>query len=85
MIGRMLGVAVTSQLRGVVRPTAATVLLMTGAAMLSERVHVGSWLTLVLVCLVTVVACTAFALVAGVPARRRRALIQRVRRVAQLT
>ena len=85
MIGRMLEVAVTSQLRGVVRPTAATVLLLTGAAVLSERVHVGSWLALVLVCLVTVVVCTAFVLVAGVPTRRRRALIQRVRRVAQLT
>jgi hypothetical protein len=85
MIGRMLDIAASSQLRGAVRPTLTTVVLLAGGAALADRLHVGSWLALVAACGVTLVACTAVVLVAGVPAARRHALINRLRRVAQLT
>jgi O-antigen/teichoic acid export membrane protein len=85
MIGRMLDIAASSQLRGAVRPTLTTVVLLAGGAALADRLHVGSWLALVAACGVTLVVCTAVVLVAGVPAARRHALINRLRRVAQLT
>jgi hypothetical protein len=85
LIGRLLGIAVSTQVRGVVRPTVTTMLLLAGAGFLSERVRVDSWTALAAASLVSLAACTGFALLAGVPARHRRALVQRVRRVAQLT
>ena len=85
LIGRLLGIAMATQVRGAVRPTVATVLLLTGAGFLSERVRVDSWLGLTAASFVSLTVCTGFALLVGVPARHRRALVHRVRRVAQLT
>jgi len=85
LIGRLLGVAVAAQARGAVRPTAATVLLIGAAAVLSERVRVDSWLALVAGSAASLVACTGFAFVAGLSHGHRHALVGRVRRVAQLT
>lgn len=85
MIGRHLDVALSSQVRGAIRPTVATALLLAAAAFVSERVQVSSWFTLAAAALVSLVGCALFALVAGVPARHRKALINRVRRVAQLS
>jgi hypothetical protein len=85
LIGRLLGIAVATQVRGAVRPTVATALLLTGAGFLSERVRVDSWLGLTAASFVSLTVCTGFALLVGVPARHRRALVHRARRVAQLT
>jgi hypothetical protein len=84
MIARLLGVRPSSQLRGAIRPTVATVTLLAAAAALSEHVGVGSWVMLTLACAGTVLACAAFALVVGLSAHRRSTLLNRVRRVAQL-
>jgi O-antigen/teichoic acid export membrane protein len=84
MIARLLGVRPSTQLRGAVRPCLTTAALLAAAAALSERIGVGSWVMLTLACAGTVLACTAFALLAGLPAHRRRTLVNRVRRVAQL-
>jgi O-antigen/teichoic acid export membrane protein len=85
MIGRLLFVSVSAQVRGAVRPTAATVVLIAAAAVLSEHLQVGSWLALVAAFFLSFVACTGFAFVAGLSPGHRRALVDRVRRVAQLT
>jgi O-antigen/teichoic acid export membrane protein len=85
MIGRMLGVAVSAQVRGSVRPALVTVLMLAGAAYASERVAVGSWLTLAAASFVSLVVFSLFAFAVGLSAPRRRSLITRLRRVAQLT
>lgn len=85
MIGRMLGVAVSSQVRGTVRPALVTVLMLAVAAAASERAHVDSWLALTGMSLVTLVLFAGCAFLLGLPSRRRRSLVTRLRRVAQLS
>jgi O-antigen/teichoic acid export membrane protein len=85
MIGRLLAIPLSVQVRGVLRPATATVVLLGSAAVLSEHARVDSWLGLVLVSSGSMLVCTGFAFVAGLPARRRRGLLVRARRVAQLT
>jgi O-antigen/teichoic acid export membrane protein len=85
LIGRFLAVRLGAQVRGAVRPVIATVLLLASAGYVSERWHVDSWTGLVFASLCTLTAYTAVGMYAGIPLRRRKALLRRLRRVAQLT
>jgi O-antigen/teichoic acid export membrane protein len=85
MIGRLLGISIERQLRGIVRPALATGVLFAGASVLGAAAHVGSWVTLVLAVTVSAAVVAALAFFAGLPAETRQLLWQRLRKVARLT
>lgn len=85
MIGRLLGVRVRTQVRGAVRPLLVTALVLAAATLLGTRAAVHSWLALFAVAAATMLASTAVSFLAGLPGWQRRAMVNRARRVAQLT
>jgi O-antigen/teichoic acid export membrane protein len=85
MIGRLLGIPLERQLKGVVRPGLATAALFAGASILSTSAHAGSWPALVLSVGITAGVIALLAFFAGLPAGTRALLWQRFRRVVRLT
>jgi hypothetical protein len=85
MIGRLLGIPLERQLRGIVRPALATGALFAGASALGAAAHAGSWLTLVLYAGVSAGVVAILAFFAGLPAEARQLLWHRFRKVVRLT
>ena len=85
MIGRLLGIPIEQQLRGIVRPALATGVLFAGASALGAATRAGSWPTLVVAVGVSAGVVTIVAYFSGLPADTRRLLWQRLRKVARLT
>jgi O-antigen/teichoic acid export membrane protein len=82
IVGRRLGVSLSSQLRGAVRPALTTAALFAVALALGERVGADTWIGLVAGSAATCVATAGIALLVGLPARARRELIGRLRQLA---
>jgi O-antigen/teichoic acid export membrane protein len=85
MIGRLLGISIERQLRGIVRPALATGVLFAAASVLGAAAHAGSWLTLVLYAGVSAGVVAILAFFAGLPAEARQLLWHRFRKVVRLT
>jgi O-antigen/teichoic acid export membrane protein len=85
MIGRLLGVPADAQVRGAVRPAAATVLLFVGAAIVSPVIDAGSWLALLFGGAISAAIVGVMAFFGGLPPRMRAVVWHRLRRVARLT
>jgi O-antigen/teichoic acid export membrane protein len=85
MIGRLLGIPLERQVRGIVRPGLATGALFVGASALGAAAHVGSWPTLVLAVGLSAGVVAILAFFAGLPAETRQLLWHRFRKVVRLT
>jgi len=85
MIGRLLGIPLERQLKGIVRPALATGVLFVGASLLSTAAHAGSWPALVLSVGMSVLVITTIAFFAGLSTGIRELLWHRLRKVARLT
>jgi O-antigen/teichoic acid export membrane protein len=85
MIGRLLGIAPETQLRGAVRPTVVSVVLFVGAAMLSRRIEATSWPALLVGGALSGIAITLVTFYGGLPRSMRTMVWTRLRRVARLT
>ncbi|MGZ4147995.1 MAG: lipopolysaccharide biosynthesis protein [Actinomycetota bacterium] len=82
MIGRILEIPTTTQLRGLARGGSASAALFVAAALLSGHVFVHSWIKLILGAGVSGVVLLAIAFVTGLSPTQRRSLWTRARRVA---
>jgi O-antigen/teichoic acid export membrane protein len=85
MIGRLLGVAAHTQIRGAVRPAVVTVLLFVGAAIASRVIDAASWPALLVGGAVSAAIVAPVAFYGGLPPRMRVVVWRRLRRVARLT
>lgn len=83
LVGRRLGISPSSQLRGAVRPALTTAALFALALALGERLGARTWGELVAGSAATCVAAAGIALLVGLPARARRELVGRFRKVAR--
>jgi O-antigen/teichoic acid export membrane protein len=85
MIGRMLGIPLERQLRGVVRPAIATTTVFAVATVLGTVLHANTWVALVLAGGVSATGVVVFVYYAGLSANMRRTVLRRLRKVVQLT
>jgi O-antigen/teichoic acid export membrane protein len=85
MIGRLLGIPLERQLKGIVRPAVATGVLFAGASALGAAAHAGSWQALVLSAGVSAGVVAIVAFFGGLPAETRQLLWHRFRKVVRLT
>jgi O-antigen/teichoic acid export membrane protein len=83
LLGRMLGHPLIAQLKGLPRPTLTTLILFGLAVWLGERVTAESWITPVSLSGTTALVVTCVAIVVGMSARQRRALLKRMRKVVR--
>jgi len=83
MIGRFLGVSLHSQVRGILRPAAVTLLLYGLASLLSQPLSVGSWPILIIAVSLTLLAVAPLAFYAGLSSDQRTRLWHRVRGLRQ--
>ena len=84
MIGRILTIPASSQVKGLLRGTLATGALFAVAAVGGESIHVHTWIGLILGAGVSGVLLTVAAFFVGLSATQRRWLWSRARRVARL-
>ena len=84
MIGRMLEVPLGDQVRAVIRPGIATIVLFAGAAWLADIVHAGSWAALFLGAAASAVVVAPLAYFGGLSRASRGQVWNRVRRAAKL-
>jgi O-antigen/teichoic acid export membrane protein len=85
MIGRLLGIPLERQLKGIVRPALATGVLFAGASALGPAFLARSWPGLVLWVGLSAGVVAILAFFAGLPAGARELLWKRLRKVARLT
>lgn len=85
MIGRRLGIPPSQQLRGVVRPTLATVAVFTGSAFIGSVARTGSWSGLVFAVAVSAILVGPLVFFGGLNASQRKRIWNRARRVTRLT
>jgi O-antigen/teichoic acid export membrane protein len=85
MIGRLLGIPLEGQMRGIIRPALVTGVLFAGASALGAAAHAGSWPALVLSAGVSAGVVAILAFFAGLPAGTRLLLWHRFRKVVRLT
>jgi O-antigen/teichoic acid export membrane protein len=85
MIGRLLGIPLERQVRGIVRPGLATGVLFAGSSALGAAAHAGSWPALVLSAGVSAGVVAVLAFFAGLTAETRQLLWHRFRKVVRLT
>jgi hypothetical protein len=84
MIGRMLEVPLGDQVRAVIRPGIATILLFAAAAWLATIVHAGSWATLLLGAAASAVVVAPLAYFGGLSKASRGQVWNRVRKAVKL-
>ena len=79
MVGRFLGIAGYTQLKGLLRPTATTALLFLLMLLLSQVVTIRSWTGLVLAVSTTMTTVGLFTFWVGLTSGQRRQVLQRIR------
>lgn len=85
MVGRFLGISLSSQLKGVLRPTFMTVLLFSLASKLGEFVTASRWVDLILLVGVTLGMVFLLTFYAGLSGDKRGQILRRVRMVIATT
>jgi O-antigen/teichoic acid export membrane protein len=85
MIGKVLGVEASQQLRGIVRPAIVTTVLFVGASLAGAELHVKSWVLLAASFAISGLIITGLTYFAGLSAESRQLVWHRVRRVVELT
>ncbi len=78
-VGRVLELPLRAQLRAVVRPLVVSIVVFAAALQVSERVTIDSWLRLIPVVIVTVVALGLVAAFSGLRRAQREQLVMRTR------
>jgi O-antigen/teichoic acid export membrane protein len=81
IVGRFLGISVSSQLRGILRPALVTLLLFVSFYFLGNYLAVNTWLTLILSAGASVGALFLFTLYVGMTAGQRTSLLSRIRKM----
>ncbi|MGH8643711.1 MAG: lipopolysaccharide biosynthesis protein [Gammaproteobacteria bacterium] len=84
LVGRFLEIPLSSQLMGVLRPGLVTIMLWGSASSLSLVLKANTWLVLVASVGMTLVVMSLLAFYGGLSQCRRKNLLQRLLRVAQL-
>ena len=84
IVGRAIGIPLSSQLKSALRPALTTFLLFTLALGLGEFYTASTWIGLVLAVGVTVVPVSLLAFYAGVPAEQRKHLLDRAWRAIRV-
>jgi hypothetical protein len=82
-VGRVLGIPVSAQLRGIARPLVTTATIFAAAYLIAGELSVGSWPVLLLVVAATAPLGALLAAVCGLSRPQRGRLVIRVREVAR--
>ena len=82
-VGRILGITVRSQLRGITRPLVTTTVILGAAYVVAGELAVDSWLALLLGVVATVPVAALLAVTCGLDRPQRRQVVARARELAR--